>query len=380
MLLENLAARNRGLGPALETILERHMFGSELVFNQSWEDPEIDRQALAITPDATVLTIAAAGDNVLSLALTQPKRVYAVDLNPAQIHLLKLKIAAAQHLDYADFWHLFSLAPAARAHSIYRRCLRSHLDSDSREFWDAHLWTLRAGLYRAGVFGRAVWLLRTYLRAVCGPRTLTQFFKCESLSEQASFYRKRIHPRWWNPLTRPFGAQLPILLLFGVHPHQARRVRGQQFADSLARGVARALSTLPARDNYFWQQVFLGRYLVPPPYLRPENFASLREAATQIVPHVGRVEDFLHDLPPRSVTHFNLLDAPDWLPVGKTIELWAMLRRTAAPQARVLFRSIDPSYRLPESVLTHWKDKSEPAWTVRERTGVYAGVYLYELR
>jgi len=380
VVLRGLTDGNRRLCTALDAILERLMFGAGLVFNQSWEDPEIDLEALAVTPNDTVLTIASAGDNALSLALTEAERVYAIDLNPAQIHLLELKIAATQHLDYADFFHLFSLAPAARAHSIYRRSLRSHLDSDSREFWDARIWTLRAGLYRAGVFGRALWMLRTYLRVVCGPRTLARLFLCESLSEQASFYRERIHSRWWNFLARPFAAQWPILLLFGVHPHQARRVRGQQFADVLAGGIAHALSTLPARDNFFWQQALLGRYLVPPPYLRPENFASLRKAATRIVPRVGRVEDFIQSLPPGSVTCFDLLDAPDWLSVDKTIECWDMLRRAAAPRARVLFRSIDPSYRLPESVLTHWRDESEPAWTVRERTGVYAGVYLYVLR
>jgi hypothetical protein len=46
-------------------------------------------------------------------------------------------------------------------------------------------------------------------------------------------------------------------------------------------------------------------------------------------------------------------------------------------RGRVLFRTVDPGYRLPDAVLAQWKDVTDPAWTVKERTGVYAGVYLY---
>lgn len=71
---------------------------------------------------------------------------------------------------------------------------------------------------------------------------LERFFNCGSLAEQASLYWKRIHPRWWNPLANPFATRLPILLLFGAHLCQARRVRGQKFTGFLAAGVARALT------------------------------------------------------------------------------------------------------------------------------------------
>ena len=95
-----------------------------------------------------MVTIASAGDNVLALSLYGPK-IYAVDLNQAQIHLLNLKIAAAQRVQYSDFWHLFSLAPAKRAHEVYHGTIRSHLDAKDRAFWDVNLGLLKNGLCRA---------------------------------------------------------------------------------------------------------------------------------------------------------------------------------------------------------------------------------------
>ena len=360
--------------------LEQLVFGSRLVFNQVWEDPEVDRQALAVTQNDTVLAIASAGDNALNLALAGAQKVYAIDLNPAQISLLNLKIAAAQHLAYADFYHLFSLAPAPRAEAMYAHSLRAQLDAGTRQYWDAHLAVLRRGLYRAGSFGGALWLLRNYLRVVCGPRTLEQFFECESIAEQAEFYRQRIHARWWNPVARAFAAQWAVLLLFGAHPQQARRVRTQPFADQLAANIARALTTLPARDNFFWQQVFLGRYLAAPPYMRAENFGRLKQAASRVETHIGRVENLMRGLPGASISRFSLLDAVDWLSAEQTVEWWSLIRRCATPDARVLFRSIDPMYRLPQSILADWQDASEPQWTGCERTGIYAGVHLYVRR
>lgn len=359
---------------------ERRGFGSSLVFNQSWEDPETDRWALAIQPDDTLVTIASAGDNALAITLTEPRKVIAIDQNPAQIHLLRLKIVAAQCLDYPDFWHLFSLDPAPFSHSLYHHKLRPHLEPDTRAFWDANMGLFRAGLGRAGRFGRTLWLLRTYLRLLCGRRALEDFFLCESPIQQAVFYRERIHRRWWNPLAKPLVGFWPALLLFGAHPCQARRVSGRRFADRLAGSIARVLTTLAARENYFWQQAFLGRYLNPPAYLRRENFAQLKSVVSRIETRIGKVQDWIGSLLPATVTCFNLGDALDWLSAEEMVEFWALLRRVAAPEARVLFRSIDSSFTLPEPVTIDWKDQSQIAWTLNERTGVYAGVYLYKLR
>ena len=169
------------------------------------------------------------------------------------------------------------------------------------------------------------------------------------------------------------------MLMFGAHPYQANRVRGQRFADFLASGIQRALTTRPALDNFFWQQVFLGRYLIPPEYARPENFLRLKEVSSRVKPHIGRLEHFLGGIPPKSVTCFNLLDAADWLSPDETEVLWILIERSASPGARVLFRTIDPSYRLPASIVANWRDETNSAWTIEERTGVYAHVYLYRL-
>jgi S-adenosylmethionine-diacylglycerol 3-amino-3-carboxypropyl transferase len=380
MIARRSAVRKWPWRLASHAALERALFTAGLVFNQTWEDPAIDRRALALTEDDAVVTIASAGDNVLDLALAGARKVYAVDLNAAQVHLLRLKITAAQCLDWADFAHLFSLDPAPRARDLYHQHLRPRLAPEARDHWDRRLGMLEGGFYRAGTFGRTLWGLRLYLRLMCGRQRLEQFFACRTLAEQAAFYRGHIQPRWWNPLARPWAAFGPVLWLFGAHPAQARRVQGPAFARALEDGITRALTTLPASDNYFWQQVFLGRYLRLPEYLQPANYARLQAKVSRIEVHHGRLEALLASLPPGSIDAANLLDAPDWLSPEATLAWWRLLRHAASGRARVLFRTVDPAYRLPPPVLDHWQDATDPAWVTQERTGVYADVCLYRAR
>jgi S-adenosylmethionine-diacylglycerol 3-amino-3-carboxypropyl transferase len=54
-------------------IHERTIF-RKLLFAQSWEDPELDIEALRITPDDRVLAVTSGGCNALSLLTTEPRR------------------------------------------------------------------------------------------------------------------------------------------------------------------------------------------------------------------------------------------------------------------------------------------------------------------
>src|SRR5215470_11150417 len=74
------------------------IYSRSLVYNACWEDPAVDRQALRITPQDTLLVITSAGCNVLDYALLGPRRVHAVDANPRQTALLELKLAAIRRL------------------------------------------------------------------------------------------------------------------------------------------------------------------------------------------------------------------------------------------------------------------------------------------
>ena len=78
---------------SLNDWLDRRLFelvhGHNLVYNTCWEDPRLDRAALELGRDDTLLAVTSAGCNVLDYALTGPRHIHAVDLNPRQSALLE---------------------------------------------------------------------------------------------------------------------------------------------------------------------------------------------------------------------------------------------------------------------------------------------------
>src|SRR5580700_11591598 len=52
------------------------------VYNQIWEDPSVDLEALQLRPHHRVVTIASGGCNILNYLAHAPVEIVALDLNP----------------------------------------------------------------------------------------------------------------------------------------------------------------------------------------------------------------------------------------------------------------------------------------------------------
>ena len=80
------------------------------VYPQIWEDPEVDLEALKLTKDSRIMTIASGGCNVMNYLTESPEKVKAIDLNPAHVALTRLKVAAIKHLpDYESFFKFYTI-------------------------------------------------------------------------------------------------------------------------------------------------------------------------------------------------------------------------------------------------------------------------------
>ena len=125
---------------SLNDWLDRRLFdlvhGHNLVYNTCWEDPRLDRAALELGRDDTLLTVTSAGCNVLDYALTGPRHIHAVDLNPRQSALLERKLAGIRHLDFHCFFGMFGRGCLPEAREAYRDVLRADLSPWSQRYWD----------------------------------------------------------------------------------------------------------------------------------------------------------------------------------------------------------------------------------------------------
>jgi len=94
-------------------------FRSGITFNQTWEDFDVDQKILHLDGNDILLAITSGGCNILNACLLGPKKIFAIDSNTAQNHLLRLKIASIKTLNYSEFWGFFGEGKTAQYRDLY---------------------------------------------------------------------------------------------------------------------------------------------------------------------------------------------------------------------------------------------------------------------
>ncbi len=334
------------------------LYARSLVYNTCWEDPAVDRRALKLGADDTVMVISSAGCNALDYALDGPSRIHAVDANPRQNALLELKMAAIRRLEFEDFFALFGEGYHPRFNDLYRTCLRGELSDFARAWWDKQgdWFTSPLGsFYYHGLAGLVARGFRAYLRMRPNlAEDVHDLFRAGDLETQRRVYDQRIAPALWTPTMKwVLGRQFTLSLL-GV-PHPQRRLVQAQHPDGVA-GFAReaieyVFRELPVADNYFWRVYVEGRYTREccPEYLKADNFQALKNGLVdRIKTHTCTVTEFLHETK-RPITRFVLLDHMDWMSSyhpAALVEEWNAILGRARAGARILLRSAhaDPAF------------------------------------
>ncbi|MBK9129376.1 MAG: BtaA family protein [Phycisphaerales bacterium] len=357
-----------------------------IVFNMSWEDPEMDRRAFGIQPTDTVISISSAGCNPLNLLAQGPARLFSIDGNPGQNALLELKLAGLQTLDYDAFFDIFGVRRPARVSQVYRPHLRPLLSPRSQDFWDEHLWMAARGIYDFGRNGLFFRILRRYLQLLgIHPNRFDELFELRSLPAQQAWYERNVAPRLWGPWSRRFVEFKPFMFLAGVHPEQYRLVDGRHdMYEYVKERVEYALTRVPTYDNYFLSIALTGRFQgdrVPPYLLRP-NFERLRGLIDRVTVINGWLGPFLDTQPPASIHKFNLLDIFDWMTPQLFESTMQSVVRAAAPGATMIYRSGSYRFDPPASILPFVErdDALARELFAADRSATYGSFYILRMK
>jgi S-adenosylmethionine-diacylglycerol 3-amino-3-carboxypropyl transferase len=395
--LNEAVRRNRILSRAgLLEILFAWLFRG-LVYPQIWEDPEIDMEALAITPDSHVVAIASGGCNILSYLIANPARITAVDLSKAHVALNRLKLAAARYLPGREaFYRFFGAADEPANVAAYWRFLAPRLDAQTRSYWERRRlfgWGRRRislfsrNLYRYGLLGHCIGFGHAVARAYgVNPRDV---LRARSLDEQRTFFETTLAPLFDKPLVRWIADRQVSLYGLGIPPAQYEALAGGgDMASVLRARVERLTCGFSLDQNYFAWQAFGRAYADSgngplPPYLRSDHFDAIRARAYRVEVHNRSYTEFLNGCADRSLDRFVLLDAQDWMSDVQLNALWREITRTARAGARVIFRTAaEPSLlpgRVDPAILGRWRYEAEQSrdFTVRDRSAIYGGFHLY---
>ena len=377
------------------------------VYNQIWEDPRVDIEALKIDPQSRILTISSGGCNALNYLVEKPESVTAVDLNRHHIFLLNLKIAAIKHLPaHEEFFMLFGEGRGKENLENYKNYLAQNLDAETRKFWETGsfpgnlLGRRRIDFFdRDGIYehSRNGYFLRFFHRfaRVLGCKT-DEVVKAKSISEQEEFFDRSIGPFFDSILIKLIGRMPVTLFGLGIPPQQYAELKGDLEEGGSIIDVYRARAKklaveYPIDDNYFAWQAFARKYdtvnrKAIPEYLKSENFESLKAASVNIDTKIGSITEEIILREPGAFNRFVFLDAQDWMNPEVMTELWSAVQSKGEKGSRIIFRTAGSKSpveeRIPAELRQCFEYKPEISRQLfkRDRASIYGGFHLYVLR
>ncbi|WP_289032651.1 DUF3419 family protein [uncultured Roseibium sp.] len=377
-----------------------------LVYPQIWEDPDVDMQALKLTPESRMVAIASGGCNVMSYLTANPAEITAVDLNRAHVALGRLKLLAAKRLpNYDTFYRFFGEADEKANIATYERFLREELDAESRSYWEGRdiagwgrkrITLFSRDLYHHGLLGYCIGVGH-FVAKLYGidPKHMV---RARSMDEQRSFFDTALAPLFDKRLVRWATSKKMSLYGLGIPPAQYEALVSASAEGDMSSVLRQRLEKLACdfsiNDNYFAWQAFSRGYAPQegestgdagplPPYLKREHFDAIKTRSNRVRVLNRNFTEHLQGEAEDSLDAYVLLDAQDWMTDAQLNALWSEITRTARAGARVIFRTAAEPTLLPgrveDETLDRWSYREEESLRLgqQDRSSIYGGFHLY---
>ena len=320
--------------------------GARVLFGVVYEDAAIELRVWqarlrelenqARTPRA--FCIASGGDTLFSLLLPRRGEVVGVDINPAQIWLCQLKVAARQNLDSGEW----TRATRGDARPFYPR-LRAQLDAEAQQFWDAHLPTLARGLSGCGLVDGVLGRASIGLRWLIGRRATRALLRATGVEQQREIWHGLAHRRRFRAL---FRWALHPLVLRAFYGGALRQGLPLDLGEIVRGNIERSFTDFLVASNPYIIQLLRGG-LAPDPAqwplaLRPDcdRFDAIAARLDHLSLHPAEAAHFLENQPAGSVDFFALSNVIEAIGSQSARRLLRAVERAAAPGALICVRSI----------------------------------------
>ncbi|MGD9688679.1 MAG: DUF3419 family protein [Phycisphaerales bacterium] len=372
-----------------------------LVYNQIWEDPIVDAEALRLGPSSRVLTIASAGCNVLNYLVHRPESITAVDLNLHHLSVTRLKLACMRHLpDHESMFRFWGIARDPANVEAFHAFVKPHLDSTSRQYWlrrsalgRERVELFRVGFYRRSRLGRLLSAIQRSLAAIGRSPEQLIALRDDDAARAAAF--DRLYGSLYDARLLRWVSASPLSVFnLGIPPEQFRAMRdesGRDLMGTYRHRTRRLICGWSLDDNYFAWQALGRRYDVErrravPPYLKPEHRDVIRKGLRGVRTELTSTVEELSRASPGQFNTFVFLDSQDWMTPAMIERQWREIARVSPAGGRIIFRTAAAASPIETSLPADLRSKFEyqRAESHRlyqaDRSAIYGGFHLYVVR
>jgi S-adenosylmethionine-diacylglycerol 3-amino-3-carboxypropyl transferase len=354
---------------------------SDIRYAQVWEDADVLLEGLDVRPGHVCLSIASAGDNALALLTRGPARVVAIDLSPAQLACLELRVAAYRELQHPELLELMGSRPSARRAALYARC-RPGLSTDARGFWDARPKAIAGGIGDAGKFERYFDVFRRRVLPLVHRRARVEaLLERRDRADRFRFYAEEWDSWRWRLLFRLFFSRT-VMGRLGRDPEFFRYVEGDVAGRILDR-TKHALTELDPSENPYMHWILTGTHgAALPCALREESFAPIRANLDRLEWRRTSIEAYLADGAAETFDRFNLSDLFEYVSIDHYHRLLGAIARASRPSARLAYWNMLAPRQRPAEMADRISPLTERAahLHMRDRAFFYSAFRLEEVR
>jgi S-adenosylmethionine-diacylglycerol 3-amino-3-carboxypropyl transferase len=317
----------------------------DIRYAQLWEDADVLLAGLEAKPGSVLVSICSAGDNALSMLVTDPKKVVVVDLSPAQIMCLELRIAAYRTIDHQAFLELMGSRRSKRRASILSDVVKT-LPAEQQSFWNARKDEIvRHGVGGAGKFENYFRIFRTRLLPFVHRRSVVEdVFSQRNREERLFFLERRWNNLRWRLLLKTFFSNY-VMGRVGRDPAFFDHVEGT-LGEHVARKIRHAFVENDPALNPYLAWILTGKHREALPHAwREENYAVIRDRLDRLDIRPGSLETFTAT--GEKADGFNLSDIFEYMDEPTFEAVYGSIVAASNPGARLVYWNMMVPRRRP---------------------------------
>lgn len=333
-----------------------------LAFAQVREDPRLDLElARQVPAGGTVVMIASGGETAACLGRL-PLRLVAVDMNPAQLALARVK------------WELAGKAPAEDAAALLGHVPMA--TGERRRRMEGLLDTL--GL-EEDVFGPPEWIAERGVDhggryEVCFAELRARLDPWRGELEAMLNSEEPLMDFGGGWLDEAFAEVMSLENLVRLFGQEATQNPRRSFCHHFTARTREVIGRMPPRTNPFLWQILAGCF---PPGCRYDWLEDDRPVIAEVEWQQGKMDAMLDSMEAESADMVHLSNILDWLSPGEAEATLRSARRVLKPGGQVILRQLNSTLEMEklESGIA-WDGELGKAMEARDRSYFYPRIHV----
>ena len=341
------------------------------IYNQSWEDSNIDKNVYKLTNDNKILMITTGGDNVLNYLINDPRFIDTVDFNIHQNHLLELKMALIKVLSWEDCIEVLCYSNYKIFIDNYH-LISLYLSTDAKLWWDKNK-SIMKNFHHSGIVKYFSYFIKFLIFIGDLQPFINELQHCNFERQRELYFLYKSRIEYLGDIL--YKCSYLLIPFIGV-PTKQSNLCDMYFNVWLER----ILNQQPFHNNYFYYSYLYGEWNINccPDYLKKENYNKVQNNLHKINIFTSKLENvnkFKHINSPK-YDRVILLDHMDWMDDETIINELNNIIPLTESNCKFCWRSF--SLTQPFACLNNINyELSEPIFpNYKDRVGMYNSIHV----